>query len=741
MDECERSWTVRKLLRHAEPAALARRAGDRLLHLVAGLEGGYAGLRLRSGSDGTVEIHFLSRGASEEDVTEWVWQDVAELVPGEVPQERSWGRFSEVLPAVRVASVNPWQELDPVPDAGTTPPQEVWPCAVLTDGLDVLLALRGRDAEVRLHLAPVNDMAAQMAAHELRHATFAADPQVFAAYQGQPVAARLLVGHDGALAPRLRAALLGRGSGLAVRPLVADARAWAGETETLQHGALPFGAAQCLTVVPAAGHAQEVCGVAVTYPSPRPVPVDDGDCREGLRLGRAVSNTGMCRDVRIGPDDLLLHTQLVGATGTGKSSLLAALVQEACRAGMGLTVLDPHGQLVDRILAETPEERGGRFLAVRSGDEERPVPLNPLAGPNPELMQDTMVQVFRELHDPGNHGFLGPVWERWLGVLLDAQRALIGRRANLALIPDMATDQRRLAELARKLDRADPKVSRELHSLHSRRPEEYGESVTWVVSKFQRLVGSSQMRGILASGRDAVDVVEVLDDRSRLLIDLASTTLGDLSAQLLGEMWLAKHWEALSKRRRRDQPHLLIVDEAHLFASGLLPRILTQARKYGVGVVVAHQNLQQLTGSLREAVLASTNNVVVFRTGIREADAALARLGRWPGTSLTRLERLTAAVSLNVGDGFTDPFTLVVDHNQRKVAGGVSRLRRSVEQLTRERFGLKDAGAEQLTYESLVRAADSLPGGPGRPREAATSDFLTRWLEERAERGPGNSGS
>ena len=211
MDECERSWTVRKLLRHAEPAALARRAGDRLLHLVAGLEGGYAGLRLRSGGDGTVEIHFLSRGASEEDVTEWVWQDVAELVPSEVPQERSWGRFSEVLPAVRVASVNPWQELDLASDAGTAPPQEVWPCALLTDGLEVLLALRGRDAEVRLHLAPVNDMAAQMAAHELRHATFAADPQVFAAYQGQPVAARLLVGHDGTLAPRLRAALLGRG--------------------------------------------------------------------------------------------------------------------------------------------------------------------------------------------------------------------------------------------------------------------------------------------------------------------------------------------------------------------------------------------------------------------------------------------------------------------------------------------------------------------------------------------------
>ena len=114
---------------------------------------------------------------------------------------------------------------------------------------------------------------------------------------------------------------------------------------------------------------------------------------------------------------------------------------------------------------------------------------------------------------------------------------------------------------------------------------------------------------------------------------------------------------------------------------------------------------------------------------------------QFPGRPRYRQDLEGAAAGLNVGDGFTDPFTLVVDHNQRKVAGGVSRLRRSVEQLTRERFGLKDAGAEQLTYESLVRAADSLPGGPGRPREAATSDFLTRWLEERAERGPGNSGS
>lgn len=96
-------------------------------------------------------------------------------------------------------------------------------------------------------------------------------------------------------------------------------------------------------------------------------------------------------------------------------------------------------------------------------------------------------------------------------------------------------------------------------------------------------------------------------------------------------MWLAKHWAALARRAHPRTPHLLIVDEAHLFASGLLPRLLAEARKFGLGVVLAHQHLEQLTPHLREAALATTSNVVVFRSGPREAATAVTRLGAWAG--------------------------------------------------------------------------------------------------------------
>lgn len=718
-----RTWKVRCLLRSADPVNAARQAGDRLLQLASGMEGhGRATLRLISDGRGAVEMLFECCGVPDADVTDWVFQDVAELEPSRRPRPRTWSHVTELVPRARLGAEDPLDELDPQPPSTSGQQAVVWPSPFATSGMELLAAMRGASAEVRLHLAPVNEIAAQLALHEIRDAVQASDPVIHALYQGIPVAARLLIGHRGSLPPRLRAALLDRGLGLALKSLDAHApdssAAWQGEASSLISAGLPFGAAQCLTVIPVAGFGTGVCGLPVTIPVPKQVPVDDGVCLEGLRIGTALSTSGREREIRVREEDLLLHTQVIGSTGSGKSTLLAALARECRAAGIGITVLDPHGQLVDRILQESPTATSDVVL-VRSGDEAHPIPLNPLAGPNPEMMTDTLVQVLRELHDPGNRGYMGPVWERWFGLLLAVQRALLGDRANLALIPSMASDKELMAQLARQVEQGDRTLAREFRALFQRREEEFNDHVTWVVAKFQRMVGSPQMRGILGSGLDAIDVVEVLDARSTLLIDLAANTLGSLSAQLLGEMWLAKHWEALSLRAHRDEPHLLIVDEAHLFASGLLPRILTQARKYGVGVVVAHQNLEQLDGSLREAVISSTNNVVVFRTGIQEMGAALARLGEWSGGLLTRLERLTAATSLNVGSGFTDPFTLQVDHNGRGIPASPE-IVEEVQQRSSDRYGLVDPKGAILTPASLVR--------PTQERS-----YLDEWLARRSQ--------
>lgn len=746
-----RAWSIETLYLHPEAAALARRAGDRLLHLAAGLDDRETvELRLASEGDGTVNISMLalSRAVDLDAHVAWVWQDVGRVQPaGHPPRPRRFSAVTELIPEMRRGTGNVWAELDGAPTAALTSPGHASPAALPVGGLELLLALRESRAEIRLHVSPANGMASQMAEQDLRGSALLKEPLAYAAYLGTPVAARLLVGHDGRLSPRLRAALLARGIGLRLTALDADdpetRHTWNGDPVALCGSALPFGAAQCLTVIPAPGRAPQVCGVPVVHPPAEPVPIDDAVCREGLRLGVATSADGLAREVRLSVEDMLLHTQVIGSTGAGKSSLLAAIAHEAQRAGVGVSVIDPHGQLVDRILRETPPERAHSVVAVRSGDGKHPIPLNPLAGPDPQPPTEAMITVLRELHDPRNQGFMGPLWERWFAVLMELQRVLLGARANLALIPELAQDQKRLRALASSIAGTHPETARMLGSIVNRSAEDFAEVTTWVVSKFQRMIGSPQMLGILASGRDAVDVGEVMASRRSLLIDLAAPTIGDLSAQLLGEMWLAKHWEAMARNGvGRDTPHLLIVDEAHLFASGLLPRLLTQARKFGVGVVLAHQNLEQLTSNLREAVLSSTNNVMVFRTGIRESVAAHERLGAWGGSSLTRLERLTAAVSVNTGSGFTDAFTLRVDHNDRPVAGS-SDIARRIEQRSKAVYGNADPEHARLTFASLVKAAErpgGRPAGAPKPPSGGESDaWLNDWLDKRRASNAGGS--
>lgn len=705
------TWQVSALLRTHEPQLFARRAGDRLLALASGLDTGDSlELRLASPGDGEVRITLCCRSECPDldALVGWVWEDVADVVPSHAPLAVGVPRVTELVAAVRHPLPNVWAELD---SDAASPPQadprnDVWPVPGLRSGLEVLKALRATRGEIRLHLAPASEISAQMAVHEARRSTLARDAATFAAYLGTPVSARLLVGHHGPLSPRLRAALMSQGLGLRLNELdgqsEATRRAWEGEPQELCLSALPLGAAQCLTVMAAAGVQPGVCGVPTREPVAQEVPIADQLCRDGLRLGRARTTGGGWRDVRVTREDLLLHTQLTGSTGSGKSSLLAALVREARHDGLGVSVIDPHGHLVERILGETRAEEADAVVTVRSGDLDRPVPLNPFAGRNPELMADVMVTVLRELHDPSNQGFMGPVWERWFAACMHLQRALIGPRATMSLLPEIVEDRQRLQNLVAAMRRSHPAAGRDAWPLVSGREEEFAETSTWFTSKFQRLMGSPHLRAILGSGLDAVDVATIMDRRGALLVDLAAPVVGDLGAQLLGEMWLAKHWEALAQRADPSTPHLLIVDEAHLFASGLLPRLLTQARKFGVAVVAAHQNLEQLTPSLREALQSSTNNAVVFRTGHREAASSLERLGSWAGGSLTRLPRLTAACTLSTGGGLTDAFSLVVDHNERAVRTG-EEVALGIVERTKATLGLRDAEESRLTFTALRR--------------------------------------
>lgn len=741
-------WRVTHLLRDEGSAERAQQASRRLLELAPGLPAASL-LTLVLAGDGhgrvDIEIHSDTDSGLEQTDVDWVLDKVAatELItgrPNPMPELSELGVVFELIGATE-APPNSYGGVQLVEEPDSEELRQranprYWPIRVLSNCMDLLTALTTCEAQLRVHLAPANDLEQSLIGAYLRNSVQLGGAVNTELYLGSPVRIRCLVGTaEHRLPPRLRAALLKLGVGLRLQPLPLNdetTAVWQGAETTLAGAAQPLGMAQCLVPIPASGLAASVCGLRTREAQPDEVPLTETTLpADGLRLGTALDELGHQIDIRLAPDDLLLHTQVLGATGTGKSSLLAGLVYDAVQAGLGVSVLDAHGPLVDRILTELPSDHIGRAIAISSDDAANPVPVNVLASKDADLILDAMLQVLTEIFDPRREGIVGPRFERITSQIIKAQQVLIGQQANFATVPMWLRDQETIKKLTTALRGHDPDLANALQTeLGLNRSNEFAEVLSWVNSKYQRLTNSAELRAILLTGADAVDVTRVIDDQQILLIKLESTKIGALGAQFLGEMWLLKHWLAMSQRRDPSRPHLVIVDEAHLFGAGILPRMLAEARKFGLGVIIAHQHLEQLSSALREAALANTNNVIVFRSGPREAQTALIRLGSWPSGPLTRLPRMTAATTLSANTTQTPPFTLVVDHNER-VSQATHTTADRVVQRTHTHF--VDPYRE-LPLWSNAQVDELLAEHTQRRRSSSqSSDFLDSWLAKRQE--------
>lgn len=664
-------WRIEALLRDLAPAERALRAATRLLDLVLEMGPGESLTLLLAGDGaGRVDVNLIATTRTDlQDYIVWACADVAQwqtagtqpaLVPLPDPV------VVELVPTATLPAQR--RVITSVDDDAPAFPPASWPVGRLDDAQDLLSALTTTRAQVRVHLAPASPFESEVLADMSAglHGAPTRDP-------GRTVRVRCFAGQAGGKIPtRLRVVLrrLATDIDFVDRDLTrrADLAAWEGGADSLAGFARPATMALAFLRVPAAGTHASMCGLPTAPPPTAVVPLSHQQppTAGGLRIGAAVTTSGQRVPVTVAPQDLLRHLQVLGASGAGKSTLLAAVIGEAVRAGVGVSVLDPHGHLVRRVVSELPAAALDRTLMVLSGDQDNPVPINSIGAGALPMVSETMLTTLRELLDPHNQGFLGPRYERVHAQFQDAARILFAERACLPLIPMLIDDQKRIKELADAISPQAPDLARDLmNELGRMTPMEFADLSGWVKSKFQRLIGSATMRSILGTGRDALNVADVMESKGVLLVDLASPTLGTTSAQLLGEMWLTKHWAALGARTDPASPHLLIVDEAHLFASGLLPRLLTEGRKFGLGVILAHQHLEQLTSTLREAAAANTSSLISFRSGAREAAAALSRLGEWPGGDLTRLPNMHAAVTLSLTDIQSEPFTLHVDHNDR----------------------------------------------------------------------------
>lgn len=379
-------------------------------------------------------------------------------------------------------------------------------------------------------------------------------------------------------------------------------------------------------------------------------------------------NTKMLGDAEVGGHAVALpvadarqHLHVIGATGSGKSTLLLNMILADISAGRGVAVIDPKGDLVLDILDRLPLSVADKVVLL-DPDQKRPPRLNPLEGGDPDLVVDNLVGIFSKIFQ--RHW--GP---RMDDVLRAACLTLLTQpgQATLEHVPQLLNDKGFRATAVAGID--DPAGLGGFWTWYDEMPSgPRSQAVGPVLARLRAFLLRDFARTVVGkprknSGR-SIDMDRILNG-GILLARIPKGILGDDTTKLLGSFVVARAWQAATARTRIPEQQrkdcAVYIDECHNFLT--LPRaydeMLAEARGYRMSLVLAHQDLAQLSRELRDALSANARTKLVFN--VSPEDARLLAHHTQPELTdhdLSHLGAYTAAARLLVGNRETPAFTL-----------------------------------------------------------------------------------
>ncbi|MCR5530874.1 MAG: DUF87 domain-containing protein [Lachnospiraceae bacterium] len=449
-------------------------------------------------------------------------------------------------------------------------------------------------------------------------------------------------------------------------------------------------------------------GVRICEEELKKIPVSHKNTKDkkAILIGKATDETGVRRNISISEIDLRRHYQIVGQTGTGKSTLLATIILSAIEQGHGLTFFDPHGSTIDIILKTIPKKYANRVRVVRIGDAENPVPLNIWDSDDPvkeERNISDLCELFGDLFNPPGEVFVGPRYERWLSTFAKASIAFLGSRASLESIAVISQSKDNMLKVSKAIGHRYPELVETIKQEYGLdNSNDFHNVLGWYLSKFQRFISVEQLRKTLGAGTNALDFLHTIDTDTVTLIDLSSPTIGTHAARIVGTLLLMKLWNAVLVRKERDKTHLVVVDEAALFQTNPMPKMLAESRKFGLAMVLCHQHTGQLSTNIRDALEANSANFSAFRLSPKDAVMAAIRFDKAEmQTSLTRLNAFNAITTLSIDGKQTAPFTLetirpVFQKDGEKIAKSIEE--KSIETLVEPYRGLSALTSAEILF-------------------------------------------
>ncbi|MDD2758235.1 MAG: type IV secretion system DNA-binding domain-containing protein [Patescibacteria group bacterium] len=413
---------------------------------------------------------------------------------------------------------------------------------------------------------------------------------------------------------------------------------------------------------------------------------------EGITLGHSVY-----RDedvvVKMKRADRRRHMYVIGKSGSGKSVFIQNLAVQDVLNGEGVCVVDPHGDFAEYVLQHVPKERAEDVIYFNPADTDRPIGLNMLEVKTEEqkdfATQEMISMFYKMVTDPS---MIGPMFEHQMRNVMLTLMSDMEMPGTIAEIPRMFTDDTFVESWKKKLK--DPVVMAFWEKEMAKTSDFHkSEMLGYLISKVGRFTENAMVRNIIGQSHSGFSFREIMDQKKILIVNLSKGLVGEINANLLGLIIVSKIQMAAMERAQipEEERHdfYLYMDEFQNFITDSIATILSEARKYRLELILAHQYLKQLEDNkgktaVRDAVLGNAGTIVSYRIGVEDAEILQKEFAPvFSAYDLMNVEQYTVYIKLLIDNTAAKPFNMSIYPPQP----GNKELAAAIKELSRLKYG------------------------------------------------------
>jgi len=409
---------------------------------------------------------------------------------------------------------------------------------------------------------------------------------------------------------------------------------------------------------------------AIAWQNYKIAPAPPNIPQEGMLLGYNTYR-GEKKKICIKNEDRFRHCYVIGQTGTGKSSILQVMIRQDLKDGKGICVIDPHGSLIEDILPFIPRERADDVVYFDPSDMERPLGLNILEADTweeKELVALDAMNIMIKLFDEETFGPRIQDYFRngCLTLMSDPNGASLTEIVRLFTDDDFAKVKRQYV--------TNPIIASFWdHQMAKTGAREKQEMIPYFAAKFGQFVTNTMMRNIIGQTKSAFDFAKAMNEGKILLMNLSKGSVGEINSKLLGLIIVQKIQMAALKRQKMAKEDrkdfFLYIDEFQNYVTDSIETILSEARKYRLGLTIAHQYLAQLEeggggnkkkANLKDAVFGNVGTIMSYKIGAQDAEFMAKEMAPvFSDQDLINIDKYKAVMKLSVDTQPSRPFSIV----------------------------------------------------------------------------------